>query len=359
MSTLVIPPKRVRLYRVLWDRWIIVLRILFDLGAASHPVKWRAVADTLLVDKKTAQKYLGGLIRDGHLAIAGEGYMLTDAGMSLLQEHEYGEFIPLEGKILGETFSPLVVEVVDLDSESKSLTPPTPKLGKIPGETFSPLTKLIIAHIPDLFDGSQLITDGLPWVNDEFQSELLLGWLAYVYEKRTTFARPVGLLYSKLQRDERPPMEFMKSYDEYLPESFLDKVGLLEKVCPRCEQVFQHLADFTEHSEICLYTPQEEPDEPTPLAAQPDETITPEFLSRWQTLLDQLQEDMPRAAFDTWVRDTVPLHIDADVLKVATRNQYACNWLRSRMTKTMELQMANILGRPLYIGFCVAVETEG
>lgn len=263
MSTLAIPPKRVRLYRVLWDRWIIVLRILFDLGAASHPVKWRAVADVLLVDKKTAQKYLAGLVRDGHLALAGEAYMLTEAGMDMLQEHEQGENFPLEGKNPGEKFSPLKEVVVVNESKLNLLTPPTPKLGKIPGENFSPLVKLVIEHIGVLFEGSQMVTQKLP----EFSDEILLGWLAYAYDKRTSLNSPVGLVYSKLQRDERPPVEFMRNPTDYLPGAFLQLIGLQEaspeveedpdptpvRELTEAERILQQLAERSiEISTVCI-----------------------------------------------------------------------------------------------------------
>ena len=109
MSTLAIAPKRVRLYRVLWDRWIIVLRILFDLGAMNHPVRWKDVADTLLVDKNTCKKYIHGLIREGHIVDVGEGrYMFTQSGMDVLLENTGGEFFTegvKDSPQIGESFT--------------------------------------------------------------------------------------------------------------------------------------------------------------------------------------------------------------------------------------------------------------
>jgi hypothetical protein len=229
MSLLSIPPRRVQLYRVLWSRWIIVLRILFDLGAGAHPVKWQAVSDVLMIDKKTSQKYLSGLVRDGHLAIAGNGYMLTDAGMAFLRETNEGEFLPLGGKIPGEIFSPLKELVVVNDSELNQLTTPPTESGKNPGEIFSPLAKLIFEHIPDIFDGSQLVTTRLPWKQDAFQDTLLLGWVAYAYDKRTSLSSPVGLIYRKLQSDERPSVKYLECPARYLPESFLINIGLVQQ----------------------------------------------------------------------------------------------------------------------------------
>ena len=55
----------------------------------------------------------------------------------------------------------------------------------------------------------------------------------------------------------------------------------------------------------------------------------------WQSVLGQLQMEMPRASFDTWVRDTKPVSCDAGVMTVAVRNAYARDWLDSRLAPTV------------------------
>ncbi len=51
----------------------------------------------------------------------------------------------------------------------------------------------------------------------------------------------------------------------------------------------------------------------------------------WQTILGQLQMEMPRASFDTWVKDTRPLSYAESVLTIAVRNAYARDWLENRL----------------------------
>lgn len=378
MSTLAIPPKRVQLYRVLWDRWIIVLRILLDLGAGSHPVRWRAVADTLLVDKKTAQKYIMGLVRDGHITTAGDGYMLTQAGMdALLENSGGGDFLPLEGKNPGENFSPLVVEVVDSESELKQLTTTTTsKLGKNPGENFSPLALHVIQHIPDIFSGSELTINGLPPLVID---EILLGWVAYAYDKRTSLNAPVGLIHSKLKRDERPPMEYVKNYVDYLPETFLEVLGLIEFECGYCHTVFETRIALEEHEKAehpyrCMecnawfesedaerahYDKKHNPDryfekQQAELAVQPDIMAG----KTWARLLAMLKDDMPRASFETWVQDSKAIGLAGGLLTVAVRNSYARDWLESRLQSTVERLLVGILNAQVKVEFVVAVETE-
>ena len=51
----------------------------------------------------------------------------------------------------------------------------------------------------------------------------------------------------------------------------------------------------------------------------------------WQTVLGQLQMEMPKASFETWVRDTKPVSFDSGVMTVAVRNAYARDWLDTRL----------------------------
>ena len=45
----------------------------------------------------------------------------------------------------------------------------------------------------------------------------------------------------------------------------------------------------------------------------------------WQSVLGQLQMEMPRASFDTWVRDTRAIAYQEGTLTVGVRNTYAAN----------------------------------
>ena len=63
----------------------------------------------------------------------------------------------------------------------------------------------------------------------------------------------------------------------------------------------------------------------------------------WNSVLEQLQTDMPRASFDTWVRDTKALACENGVLTVAVRNAYARDWLESRLVDTVNHMLVGIL----------------
>ncbi len=79
----------------------------------------------------------------------------------------------------------------------------------------------------------------------------------------------------------------------------------------------------------------------------------------WNTVLEQLQTEMPRASFDTWVRDTIALSFIDDVLSVTVRNAYARDWLESRLTDTVNSMLVGILNKNVCVKFVVAQEDEG
>ena len=85
----------------------------------------------------------------------------------------------------------------------------------------------------------------------------------------------------------------------------------------------------------------------------------------WHSVLGQLQMEMPKASFDTWVRDTRPLSYENSTLTVAVQNAYARDWLESRLASTVSRLLVGILNSNVAINFVVsqsdelqAVETE-
>ncbi len=71
----------------------------------------------------------------------------------------------------------------------------------------------------------------------------------------------------------------------------------------------------------------------------------------WQSVLAQLQQEMPKASFDTWVRDTEVFSYEKDLMTIGVRNAYACDWLESRLTGTVETMLAEFLNREMAVQF--------
>mgnify|MGYP001375955135 CR=1 FL=1 len=78
----------------------------------------------------------------------------------------------------------------------------------------------------------------------------------------------------------------------------------------------------------------------------------------WSSVLTQLQLDMPRASYETWVLGTEAIALENDVLLVSTRNAYARDWLESRLTSTVQRLLVGILNRSVSVKFVVGDESQ-
>jgi chromosomal replication initiator protein len=74
----------------------------------------------------------------------------------------------------------------------------------------------------------------------------------------------------------------------------------------------------------------------------------------WQSVLAQLQMEMPRASFDTWVRDTRPIGYENGALTVSVGNAYARDWLESRLASTVNRLLIGILNSNVAVNFVVS-----
>jgi chromosomal replication initiator protein len=78
----------------------------------------------------------------------------------------------------------------------------------------------------------------------------------------------------------------------------------------------------------------------------------------WQSVLAQLQMEMPRASYDTWVKDTHPVAYNSGVITVGVRNAYARDWLESRLSGTVSRLLVGILNSNVSVNFIVSQPDE-
>ena len=71
----------------------------------------------------------------------------------------------------------------------------------------------------------------------------------------------------------------------------------------------------------------------------------------WQAALGQLQLDMPKAAFDTWVRDAQLISASDGEFQIGVHNAYARDWLDSRLKSTIIKLLTGTLNRKIDIEF--------
>jgi chromosomal replication initiator protein len=73
----------------------------------------------------------------------------------------------------------------------------------------------------------------------------------------------------------------------------------------------------------------------------------------WVSVLADLQTQMSRASFDTWLTDTRVLGVDAGTLVVGVGDEYTAEWLRTRWLALIQRSVAAIVGKPVPIRFQV------
>ena len=73
----------------------------------------------------------------------------------------------------------------------------------------------------------------------------------------------------------------------------------------------------------------------------------------WRATLGQLQMEMSKAAYDTWVRSAELVSHTDEQLTVGVQNAYARDWLESRLSSTVNRLLTGILGRPQSVKFVV------
>ena len=73
----------------------------------------------------------------------------------------------------------------------------------------------------------------------------------------------------------------------------------------------------------------------------------------WQAAVGQLQMDIPKPVFDTWVRDAELVAFEDGSFIIGTQNAYARDWLDSRLKKTIARLLTGILNRTVEVRFIV------
>jgi hypothetical protein len=130
---------------------------------------------------------------------------------------------------------------------------------------------------------------------------------------RRTLTNPVGNIILKLESGERPPREFLRAAEEQLRQRQWMR-----------EQVEQEDQD------------PEEGDLPEP---EP-ESVPDEAHRLWGRCLGELQLQMTKATFDTWLRGSRVIEAGDDCLTITVRHAYAVDWLQNRLLSVIERTVA-------------------
>ena len=73
----------------------------------------------------------------------------------------------------------------------------------------------------------------------------------------------------------------------------------------------------------------------------------------WQTALGELQLEMTRATYETWVKPTSLMSFEDGRFAIAVPNAYAQEWLQNRLLSTVKRVLTGITGRSVEVKFVV------
>ncbi len=76
-------------------------------------------------------------------------------------------------------------------------------------------------------------------------------------------------------------------------------------------------------------------------------------VNAWQAVLGQLQVEMPRSSFDTWVKDADFVAFEDGTFIIGVNNAYARDWLDSRLKSTSTRILTGMMKRSVQVRFVV------
>jgi len=77
----------------------------------------------------------------------------------------------------------------------------------------------------------------------------------------------------------------------------------------------------------------------------------------WQASLRELQLQMTKATFDTWLKNTRAISHEGEIFIVGVPNALARDWLENRLLTTVERTLVGIIGHPVEVEFAVLEES--
>ena len=78
----------------------------------------------------------------------------------------------------------------------------------------------------------------------------------------------------------------------------------------------------------------------------------------WKATLGELELQMTKATFNTWLRDACLVSSEEDRYIVGVRNDYAKDWLESRLSDTIARTLSTITGKPVDVSFIVRADEQ-
>jgi len=206
---------------------------------------------------------------------------------------------------------------------------------------------------------------------DELQ-QAFVAWLLWSFATKT-IESPVLHTVSRIKDRDPPPEGFLDlagvpsdelwewllgDLDE-VPDQYYETVQLLRE--QGADQGLLRIGfnppDFS-RDEDAEYLAEDDADAAVPDAEEIDDgcgTLIGGRTARdtWVAALGQLQMEIPKASFDTWLRDAEIIGYSEGIFEVGVQNTYARDWLEDRLKSTAGRVLTGVVGEKMEVRFVV------
>ena len=198
---------------------------------------------------------------------------------------------------------------------------------------------------------------------------ILKAWHLYT-QTQPNLRQPESYVLKRLLSHDTPPAEFLifaelnqPTWDLfeqaaqalYFRQPMVTPIPAdLHAIFIQWAKVYRHLDPEAVRLFLAQQTFQIEPTTAQAGVSNTSETTQAEQL--WTLALDYLQLKMARAAFDTWLSQTVGMAFEDDELLVAVPSRYVQEWLEHRLSSTIQQALVSVSGRAIQVRFEVQAE---
>lgn len=301
----------------------LVIILLYMRSQPEKPVTQIGISEMFDIDRKTAAAALRQLSAEGMIAHVdhNSGYILADGGQQMLMDLDAGW-----GKNGHLSLKESLIK--DL-KDSKSKKERRKGMGNFWTSPAGLTTERILAETGMLF-GQGTISFGIA---DRDPSEAM-SLVAHAYDQRGALSKPQVFVYRRLEKRDPADKKYRVDPLAFLPNDYLHALGLadLETVVIEAEAV---------------------EDVPQSLPA----LVESEAVRVWGQVQAQLQMEMPRGSFTSYVQTADVVRFAGEELVICASSAYARDWLESRLQSAVERLLIGIVSADVRVTF-VSAETE-
>ncbi|MFN8458171.1 MAG: DnaA N-terminal domain-containing protein [Anaerolineae bacterium] len=197
----------------------------------------------------------------------------------------------------------------------------------------------------------------------------IAAWFLYA-ETQTNLRDPQGYVIKRLLTHDPPPEKFVAfaKMDDATWSCFEESVQQLRLgQLPEIALKFDLIDTFVNWAEVYAGLDPTQTRYLLSAGANSAPYVTPVFLASestdpkrdagrnfWRDTLVQLQLQVPRQTFETWLKQTEVLDYREDILVVDAKTAFAKDWLENRLMKVIEATLSGVIGAPTQVRFALA-----